>query len=654
MEFLRKNKKALIMLAIALAVILVSSWCASMVQSDGYKVKVKDLRNATNSGTLLDDESVKITGKVVSGILFVPKTATKEHPAPGIVLTHGYLNNRELQLQNAIELARRGFVVITIDRGQHGNNQDGAGTTSSLMNTSGMYDSAKYLYNMDEVDKSVGIGISGHSMGGMTTAATLLSDMPAAGGLGIISAGLMQGWSSFMGAGANVSVGMLKAQDDEFFFTSTFADGTPSICRDYLHSVGAASFVGAGYTEGDNSSINIENGGIYVGGQLVEVEQGTKVDGAFRVVYEANEIHPLNHFSIPSAGYVVDFFYNAFGTPSEHSVIKSNNQTWWVKEMFSFIGLCAIFFMLFPLITLLLRVPCFRNLRKKKKQDLDAELVSFKEGGVAGIIRTVLFWLAAAGTMFFGGFIMHKVFTDWGSKMLPVTQWFPQDTTGNVAAWGIVSAIFGVAVLFCVWIVNALTNYILAQKGKDTLTVSNPFKPAVIGWTALVKTVCLAFLVVFIFYLVTWINWAIWTVDFRIWTLNVHPFRLNMIGTMLRYIPLFLIFYGVNAIANAGMRAKELPEWASIAINAAFNCVGVLLVVLIQYGTFRTTGVLWQPDMNLSYIVVFPLIPILAIATIISRFTYKKTGNIWLGALINAILFTVITVANTAHTYPYM
>ena len=138
MEYLRKNKKSLLMLAIALAVILVSSFFASMVQSAGYKSSVTDLRNETNNGVLYDangnvvmtkdrigkDIPVTVSGKVASGILFVPNTATEENPAPAVVLTHGYLNNRELQLQNAIELARRGFVVLTIDRGGHGHNTD--------------------------------------------------------------------------------------------------------------------------------------------------------------------------------------------------------------------------------------------------------------------------------------------------------------------------------------------------------------------------------------------------------------------------------------------------------------------------------------------------------------------------------------------------
>ncbi len=640
------------MLAIALAVILVSSFCAALVQTDGFQVKVTDLRNVTNRADPDDTANViKPNGAIVSGILFVPKTATKDNPAPGIVLTHGYLNNRELQLQNAIELAHRGFVVVTIDRGGHGNYTIEE-STSAMMNTAGMYDAAKYLYNLPYVDKDK-IGISGHSMGGFTTSMTLMQDAAT----GIISAGLMQGWDTFMGAGADVSVGILKARDDEFFFGSTYADGTESICREYLHSTGAAGFVGVTGYGTTKDAINIENGGIYINGQLTTVEEGTAAGSPFRVIYESNEIHPINHFSIASAAHVTNFFYTAFGTPNGANYHKSTAEIWWVKEAFSFIGLIAFFFMLFPLISVLLNLPCFASLKKKEPaegEEIPAEnLVSIKKGGLVGITRTVLFFLSGLATMFFGGFILRKVYTEWGNDLVPINKIWPQDTTGKIAAWGLVSAVFGLAVLLCVWGVTALVNHIAGKKGKEQIAVTNPFACAKIGLLDFIKTVLFAFLVVIIGYVVVWINWGIWTVDFRIWTLDVHPFVIDMAPTMLRYTPLFLIFYLVSAIGNAGMRAKELPEWASVLINALFNSLGVALVVIIQYATFRSTGVLWQGDMNLGYIVVFPLIPILAIATVISRYTYKRTGNVWLGALINAILFTVITVANTATSIPY-
>ncbi len=654
MEYLRKNKKSLLMLVIVLAVILVSSFFASMIQSAGYKVRVTDLRDATNSGYLINEETgqattTEVNGKVVSGILFMPKDASASNKKPAVVLTHGYLNNRELQLQNAIELARRGFIVLTIDREGHGNYLPTSDKGSAMMNTSGMYDSAKYLYNLPEVDKTK-IGISGHSMGGMTTAATLMQDAS----VGIISAGLMQGWDSFMGAGADVSVGILKAMDDEFFFGSKFADGTESICREYLQSVGAANFVKASYTEGDKSSIDIKSGGIYVNGQLTTTsDDGSAVGQPFRVIYEANEIHPLNHFSTESAGYIVDFFYKAFGTPDGNDFIAGGNQIWWIKEAFSTVGLAAFFVLIFPVVSLLLTLPCFASLRKKEELDLDADLPSIKKGGLCGITSTVTYFAGGLACMLFGGFILQKAYNEWGPRLFPQGTYFPQDTTGSVAGWAVICAAFGLTVMGVMWLVKAIVAKVASSKGKETLAVGNPFACAKIGIADFLKTIFLAIVVIALLYLVVFINWEIWVVDFRIWTFDVKPFMIEIVPAISRYIPWFFAYYAVSAIGNAGYRLKDLPEWATIAINAFFNAAGVLLVILIQYITFRSTGVLWQGDMALGYIVVFPMVAVLAIATIISRIIYKKTGNIWLGAMINAILFTIITCANTAAGYIY-
>ena len=653
MEYLRKNKKSLLMLVIVLAVILVSSFFASMIQSAGYKVRVTDLRDATNSGYLINEETgqattTEVEGEVVSGILFMPKDASASNKKPAVVLTHGYLNNRELQLQNAIELARRGFIVLTIDRGGHGNNLPTT-DTSAMMNTSGMYDSVKYLYNLPEVDKTK-IGISGHSMGGFTTAMTLMQDAS----VGIVSAGLMQGWDSFMGAGADVSVGILKAMDDEFFFGSKFADGTESICREYLQSVGAAKFVGASYTEGDKSSIDIKSGGIYVNGQLTTTsDDGSAVGQPFRVIYEANEIHPLNHFSTESASYVVDFFYKAFGTPDGNDFIAGGNQIWWIKEAFSTIGLAAFFVLIFPVVSLLLTLPCFASLRKKEELDLDADLPSIKKGGLCGITNTVTYFAGGLATMLFGGFILRKCYTEWSSRIFPQGTYFPQDTTGSIMGWAVICAAFALTVMGVMWLVKAIVAKVASSKGKEALAVGNPFACAKIGIADFLKTIFLAIVVIALLYLVVFINWEIWVVDFRIWTLDVKPFMIEIVPAISRYIPWFFAFYAVSAIGNIGFRLKDLPEWATIAINAFFNAAGVLLVILIQYITFRSTGVLWQPEMNLGYIVVFPLVAVLAIATIISRVLYKKTGNVWLGAMINAILFTIITCANTAASVVY-
>ena len=668
-SYFAKNKVAVIFLIVCILVIFLSSFIASAIQSNGWSIEVTDLRDAENEGTAisLTGEETEINGKVVSGILFKPKDATADNPLPAVVLTHGYLNNREMQLQNAIELARRGFVVLTVDREGHGN-YESTGETSALMATSGLYDSVKYLYNMDYVDKDK-IGISGHSMGGMTTAMTLMQDMQ----LGLVSAGLIQAWSSFMGAGADVDVGMLKAQDDEFFFTTNEGeDGT--ISREYLSTRAAKTFIGNTELEGD-----VVSGAIYVNGQAVETTGGQETEVAFRVVYEISGVHPQNHCSVEGANAVVNFFYNAFGTPNGYEYISEGNQVWWVKEAFSLIGMIGFFALIFPLVSLLLTTPVFRSLRVAKQQVVEETVVVTDETGaeqtmvcqklvwdganiplqpkpLKGVQKNISYWLAAIGIMLFSGFSIHSICTEYGSKWFPNTQLYPQDTTNWVAMWAVCSALFSLAVILFFWLANTVVNKI--RYGDNYLEYQeNPFAAGKIatGLGGLLKTFVLALLVLGILMAVLYTNWAIWTVDFRIWTLAVKVFDMGvLLPTIVRYGVFFGIFFIVSALFNETYRASNIPEWASTLINVFFNFFGVLLVIAIQYGEFTSTGVMWQPDMNLGYIVLFPMVPILAIATVISRRMTAKTGNMWLGAFINTLLFTLITCSNTASSFAYI
>lgn len=680
MEHFKKHKRSWFMLAIALLAILVSSFFGSMIQSKGWSIRVTDLRDETNTGAYYDAlgnevADVTIKGRVVSGILYMPKDASEDNKLPAIVLTHGYLNNRELQMPNAVELARRGFIVLAIDREGHGNYEN-ENDTGALMATNGMYDSVKYLYNLPEVDKSK-IGISGHSMGGYTTAMTLYQDSVYAGmaggleglaaaqkkgtNLGLVKAGLMQGWSTYIFSDPTVDVGMLKAKDDEFFFQSKDVEGNPTICRQYLQSVGAAGFVGDKSYE-TTGVIDIKDGGIYVGGKLVETTQGTAVDGAFRVVYESDEIHPLNHWSTESTGSVVDFFYNAFGTPNGHKTIKSSNQVWVLKEIMATVGWAGIIFMIFPLVNLLLTLPLFEELKKRRietaegtivYEEVDSEVEKNGKNRLHGLRRHLSLWIPAVACTLFSGFSIAPI-QEWSSSVIESTALFPQDTTGWVALWSICCGLFALVVVLLTNVVNRIIDhFVYKQEPVKTNEVLDVARIGSVG--RMLKTVALAAIVVIAMYLVLFINWAVWKVDFRLWTFAMKVFDVEvMLPTILRYAGLFGIFYICNGICNQTYRFNNLPEWATIAINAAFNIFGIGLVFAIQYGKFCSTGVMWKPEMNLSYIVLFPIIPVLICATIISRILYKKTGNIWLGTLINTLLWTAVTVSGTAASFGYI
>lgn len=685
-EYWKAHKKNVLWLLIGLVVILVTSFAQFMVQTAGTYVTVTDLRDAKNTGTISlkytetgsEEEKIgdfPISGEVKSGLLFVPKDASKDNKKPGIVLTHGYLNNREMQLPFAIELARRGFVVLAVDREGHGNynNVDNA---NAMMAFKGYYESARYLYNLDFVDQTR-IGMSGHSMGGVATASALLTDMSkqsltfqgkkvTASGYGIIKAALLQGASMFMGARPEASVGILKAQDDEFFFQSKDSNGNATICREYLHSVDAANFVGVSYTKGE--AINVQNGALYVGGKVVEASGGNAVGAPFRVIYESPEIHPLNHWSLHSTPKLVNFFYSAFGTPTTNSYLAESNQVWWVKEGFSLIGLLTLLSLIVPGAALLLTIPFFGTLTTRRRVKVapagaltletvpvSSELIESEKKEVTKWWDHLLYWIVPIICAVFSGFTIKPFVASWGDLWFPNTQLYPQDTTNWVSLWAAACGLFACGMVLLVYVGRLIAKSCLKAKGVD-LEVDNPFQTARVStFGNALKTIALALILVIGLYLIVFINWGIWTVDFRIWTFAIKVFNVaNMVPTACRYALFFGIYYVLSGIANQTYRIKNLPDWASIAINAFFNVIGIFLVTIIQYGVFRTSGVLWQKETNLAYIVLFPVVPVLVIATIFSRLLYKKTGNIWLGSLVNTFLWTMITVSGTAASFAYV
>jgi pimeloyl-ACP methyl ester carboxylesterase len=682
-------KRASVFLAILLGVILVSSFVASAIQTSGFSVKMTELKNVTNTGFVYDDTGkptdVAVNGQVVSGMLFVPSNATASSPAAGICLTHGYLNNWQFQLQNAIELSRRGFVVLVVDQQGHGDNNNAqnwpAGTTPWTDN-SGLYQAVQYLYNLDCVDKAK-VGVSGHSMGGENTDSLLVQDgknyaelcsrgpmLTTNGkGLGIISAAVIQGFDpvnamtpggpiDFTQWNDDVSVGLLKASDDEFFYANTFPDGTKSRCRDYLQSVHAALFIKTAYTEGDNSSINVANGGVYVNGQLTPVTEGTAVGSPIRAIYQdANEIHPLNHFSIQGAANIVKFFYAAFGTPAGANYIPSGNEVWWLKEAFSTIGLLCFFLLLLPLSMLLLQIPFFADLKAKaiakagRRESADIGGITLRP--LKSVRKHITYWVIGIISAIFAGVSYCDLYT-LGGNYFPRTSWFPQDTTNPVLFWADMVGLFVLAAILTGFIVNYIINKV-KHKNDFEAYHENPFLSCVMptGLAGFLKTLLLSALSVALMYAVVFINWSIWKVDFRFWSFDVKTFDvLRFLPTIVRYLPFFAIFYCISAFANSTYRVKNLPEWATIAINAFMNVIGIAMMIWVNYGKLMATGT--SPTFMLPIIVIFPLVAILPIAVVLSRILYKRTGNIWYGAFVTTMLVTVISVVNTAASFGYV
>ena len=116
----KARTKWVVLLAALLIVAFVALTLANGIQTDHGYITVSegviDAYRGENGAEHLGMMTYK---------LYTPKTATAENKAPGVLLLHGYQNDRETNAAYAIELARRGVVVLSLDEYGHGFTEPG-------------------------------------------------------------------------------------------------------------------------------------------------------------------------------------------------------------------------------------------------------------------------------------------------------------------------------------------------------------------------------------------------------------------------------------------------------------------------------------------------------------------------------------------------
>ncbi len=137
---------------IGLALMIGGSWLA---------VAVRNADGVTTTIVRFDGAA----GNRMGGMLYRPADATPENPAPAVLAVHGFINTNAQQAPFAIELARRGFVVLALDQIGHG-----LSAPPAFAHGYGGPDGLRYLQSLPFVDRAR-IAMEGHSMGGLALVA---------------------------------------------------------------------------------------------------------------------------------------------------------------------------------------------------------------------------------------------------------------------------------------------------------------------------------------------------------------------------------------------------------------------------------------------------------------------------------------------------
>ena len=608
----KAKKAAKIVLVISVILMLLCMIVVSAVQTNGGQVKIKQLKIDTPDGWVMDMD------------IYIPKTATVDNPAPGIVTSHGHYNNKEMQDANFVELARRGYVVLTIDQPSHGDSDTlpGEGTADVFKGT---YWAAKYLSELNYVD-SERIGVTGHSAGASTAINSNALVYEQQFGTHYIASALLNcGSPWYKDADGNFSnelygdrdVGIIAAKYDEFFYIIYGEDGVTPIAEAPTFMQQESSQVFLNFGE-DPAGQTFDANKIYT----------KNIDGkdTIRVIYQYNIIHPWSHFSTQATAGVIDYFERTLGAPNP---IDANNQVWPWKEAFNLVGCIGFGLFILSFAILMTYTPFFKAVGSETL----AEPIKISDGK-----GKKWFWLPLIINGVFSCIVYFPLVAFGYNKIHGV-----QPETMGIALWAMITGLACILTLFIAYKSYGKSNgFDLVERGVS------------IKGERLWKTILLGIIVAGVSY--AWVFFAdyFFKADFRFWTLAYKTFTVDKLGIAAwPYVWMFLLFYIPSAVSVSAFNYNTIGKkgWVNCLIVAVFVALPCFILPWMQYiYYFNTDMMLFFGKVNrynMYCLWLFPTMLVLIGATFIARCVYKATKNPYLAGIVNGLIVTIINVANT-------
>ena len=666
-----KAKRPLALLIALTVAVFACMAAANSIQRDGGEVSVE----MGSIHTELGDLTYK---------LYKPDSATSATPAPAVLLLHGYQNDHETSAAYAVELARRGAVVLALDEYGHGwtdagliergyvnhkvtvtygQESEADGTYVSIggqkryrvmMNFSNLMFFDPY-YSADDAgntikDSSMGgiaaygvlagfdfvdptrIGISGHSMGTWASWSVSAAYAGATDEQGrdiTPKATVLQCGELFRQSVYDTehiyfnNVMLLQAKYDEFNY---FRDYANTVTDDLIQSDLRTEFLGCS-----------------AGDAAWDTTYGSFADGTARRVELLATNHRLATHDSHGMAAAMDWFTQAIGLDT---ALAPTDQVYMVKECLVFAAmLCGIAAML-PLMELLLLTPFFAPVL----QGIPNRPNRVQKGGKwwKGAIITVL--IAAA---------TYPFMTQLGHGLLPLPEGVFRMTIGN-----------GFLSWYLLLILIMLGTTLLALRGAKKrgepmdfvdLGLSTEQKKNRIDWALCGKSALLSLCMVGFMYLLVVLCEALFLLDFRfIWPF-FKSFTPARFVQFLVYILIFALFFLLNnskIFAQARVENTDrtgVKNFLSCWWKYAFCMVGgVLIIILLEYIPFFAgigpgADLLFGSTFGgpfMSLLIVFA--PQILVFSLICTYCYRRTGSVYTGAFTVAVMACWIVTGGSA------
>ena len=636
-----KTKKTTAALLISLAVLIAISLLNWGVVTGWGNVRITNV-------TIAGDDGLEYTA-----LLYTPKNANNANKAPAYLCLHGYSGNARNHESWAVEYARRGFVVLSIDnygsgdsefadhlstaaaaaaaggqgaaqggQGQGGQGQgaapqggqgaapqggqgapQGGGGGNAMGNSANTLIPvafAKYLAGLPYVDAE-NIVIGGHSMGAQaTTAAAAVVEAKA-----LILC-------EPMGANAKSVIGSPSV---------LWEWGTADKLRTEEKDLETAyNFFAARGADVDANATAVETGKVY-----------TNAEGAkFQHVFINKMIHEAAFVNSTAIGTQVAFVQDILGDEVPNP-IPADNLVWYWKDWTGLAGVFAfVVFVCALLCFLMAEVPFLGSVKQEMPRNIG--------------LRGFGFWLSV-GVGVFVPFIT-TYFANLGLNGL-----FGAKSAYSNVEKGIFRLRFtniSLAVVIALTIIGGLMLILFIftdgkkQKAKLAdfgLTTTGNSK---ISWALIGKSALLALTVLFISYTYLTMQRQILRTDFYTQFFGFRAIQSRKFVYYIPYIIIWCVCFGFSSISqnverrlpSTGSEAKDTAR--QIIFNAVLNMAAVLLLVVIEHicQTTKGAGVYGLPSWgtDLTRLWGMPLGMFIGGAGV--TFCYRKTGSIWTGAFL--------------------
>jgi len=597
-------------------VVVVASLLAALIQNSGGRVQVIDLKIPTQNGQWLAAD------------LFRPRSATREQPAPLVIVVPGFQRSKESLANISLELARRGIVVIALDPYAQGGSSSSATAQSATTEGYGLFAVVNYAANTENLNyiDPTKIGATGHSAGGnavLQGASYFGQESLRLGRPSKLHAVYVSGYALSFTAKilkpVRSHVGFSYAYFDEGAYRNELQNG------DMRHAPEALRLINSALDPAELAHTEVTLNRYY----------GTAAARNLRVVHNERTLHPFQPYSREATAHQLDYFTQVFGLTSD---LASHDQMWMWKELLTLASLVAAFLGLVPLAHLLLTyLPYFQKL----VQPLPVAIPAPQGSG------RYLFW----GLLVLGALVAcfsYIPLTELSQKIFVAasgraqTWFFPQRMNNGVMLWALLNGLVGFLLYF-------LGSWSFGKKFQPRAI----FAGCKISARALGRTGLLALTLYAVFFLQLFAVYYFFHVDYRFIFIGVRVFQPTVLLLLLMYAPAFFIFFLSNSLrVNRALCWAGQAEWKNMLMAGLANSLGLLLIVLVQYLTFAVRGTVHWTEGWLYINLLFAVVPIMFVLPYFNRYFYRLTGQIYLGPMTTCLVFITIMLSNTVSYTP--